>query len=240
MEIETIAKKVEGVWLPKDEKHLVDWMVNSKGSHREHGKITYQWSKQQAAMALMHAHIPDAKSKLFIDVGAHVGLWSMWWAREMQAVLAFEPVQNMASIYDYNMAFVENYELIRAALGEKAGTLSLSFNPENTGNTHKAHAGDDPATTMDVALYTLDGFFKERPSLVMPVGAMKVDCEGTEEAVLRGARATIEAYRPLIVVEQKKGAEYYGADPLGAVKFLHTLGYRTAKTMSGDHIMVPE
>jgi len=69
---------------------------------------------------------------------------------------------------------------------------------------------------------------------------MKVDCEGTEEAVLRGARATIKAYRPLIVVEQKKGAEYYGADPLGAVKFLHSLGYRTAKTMSGDHIMVPE
>lgn len=238
MEADTmIAHLVEGVYMPVGEQHLLEWMLHSKGAHREDGIVTYQWSKQEAARAAMREHIPNWQAKTFVDVGGHVGLWSMWWAPIMAHTVAFEPIPSMASLYRKNMQDRGDYTLFEKAVGEHPGSLKLAFNPYNTGNTHTAHKGDKgldlitvPMTTVDYEIGRLD---------LPPVGAMKVDCEGTELAVLKGAVRMIEHDRPLIVVEQKKGAEYYDADPLGAVKFLQSeLDYRTVKVMSGDHIMV--
>ena len=237
MQLEEIGQFVEGVWLPKGEVHLLEWMQTSKGAHREGGIITYQFAKQRFAQQAMHKHIDNWSSKTFVDVGAHVGLWSMWWAPAMKYTLAFEPIPTMAALYHANMQDRGTYGLVEAAAGEHPGSLTLAFNPHNTGNTHMTHGKDEGLDLFTVPLTTVD---YEVAQLDIPeVGVMKVDCEGTELQVIKGAVQTIECYHPLIVVEQKKGAEYYGADPLGAVKLLMEYGYRTARTMSGDHIMVP-
>ena len=93
---------MQGVWLPKDEEHLTKWMVKSKGTFIKDGKITYQWSKQSHAMHLAEKYIKDWHRKTFVDVGAHVGLWSMWWGKEMADVIAFEPIPEMQEIYRAN------------------------------------------------------------------------------------------------------------------------------------------
>ena len=238
MGLEDIGQFVEGVWMPKGEKHLLEWMQNSKGAHRENGTMTYQWAKQVEARQAMVEHISEWPSKMFVDVGAHVGLWSMWWSPLMDATLAFEPIPTMAALYHANMKGRGAYHLEEKAVGEFPGTLKLAFNPENTGNTHKVHSKDEGLDVFTVPLTTVD---YEIVRFAGPrVGAMKIDCEGTELEVVKGATLMIDRDRPVIIVEQKKGAEYYGADPLGAVKFLEKeCGYRTRKVMSGDHIMVP-
>lgn len=236
MELDSIGKYVSGVWLPKGEVHLTDWMLNSKGRYFKDDVATYQWSKQNAAMGIMRQYIPYWNQRSFIDVGAHVGLWSMWWGPIMKAVVAFEPIPPMRDLYRANMVGRGHYHLSATALGSAPGKTALMFNPENTGNTHAARAGETglekimcEVTTLDLALGSLSDF---------PIpGVIKIDCEGVEEAVVRGGEQTIKAHRPLIIVEQKKGAAYYGSSPLGAVDLLRGWGYHTVKEMSGDYIM---
>lgn len=238
MGLSDIAVQVEGVWLPKGEKHLLEWMTKSKGAVRRDGKITYQWSKQQFAMDLAERFIPDLKKRTFVDVGAHVGLWSMWWAPLCGQVVAFEPIPQMREIYSANMAGVSHI-LSPFALGDVGGSVTLSFNPENTGNTHRYRDdGGSDGVSIEAPLAPLDVVYPGLSHLKM--GVLKIDCEGSEEAVVVGALNTIKQERPLIVVEQKKGAEYYGASPTGAVDRLLGIGYRTVHTLSGDYFMVHE
>jgi len=72
------------------------------------------------------------------------------------------------------------------------------------------------------------------------VDFIKIDCEGYEENVLRGAIETIKRDRPVIIVEQKRdmATARFGLEPLGAVKFLQSLGYQVAQEISGDYLMV--
>ena len=73
------------------------------------------------------------------------------------------------------------------------------------------------------------------------VDFIKIDCEGYEHRVVRGAVETIKRCTPVIIVEQKahKLQQNYGTKGVPAVDFLLALGYVTKKVMSGDYIMVP-
>lgn len=238
-DLASLAKKVEGVYLPKDEEHLVEWMTRSKGRFIKDDRITYQWSKQEAAMTLAAEYIPDWRKATFVDVGAHVGLWSMWWGLEMAKVIAFEPIPAFRTIFKANMAQQINYDLLEYALSDEEGEFAMRFDPTNTGNT-RAYADNEAidAAIIDAPVGTLDGLL---PGVlgVQTMGVLKIDCEGYEERVLRGGERMIAVHRPLIIVEQKKGAEYYGFEPLGAVDYLRSLGYRSVREMSGDHLMLP-
>lgn len=211
-------------------------MTDSKGTFIKDGKITYQWAKQKTAMKFAKQYIPDFHEKTFVDIGAHVGLWSMWWGKVMNHVVAFEPIPEMCLLYEMNCRNIR-HSLHETALSDEFGEIELHFNPENTGNTHTAHDKDVGGRKQTVIVRMLDQILP--PILgTSRVGAMKIDCEGFEEKIVRGAKAVIEAHKPLIIVEQKKGTAYYGFNPTGAADYLETLGYQTLKVMSGDHIMV--
>ena len=69
-----------------------------------------------------------------------------------------------------------------------AGTLEPGF---------QEHLGDAP--TVEVPVVALDDL---RPLLDLPPpDFVKVDVEGFEDEVLRGARRTVEAHRPTLMVE---------------------------------------
>ena len=69
---------------------------------------------------------------------------------------------------------------------------------------------------------------------------IKLEWVTLEENVLRGAIETIKRDRPVIIVEQKRdmATARFGLEPLGAVKFLQSLGYQVAQEISGDYLMV--
>jgi len=229
---------VEGVHLPAQEHHLRHWMVASKGRHVKDGKITYQWKKQKAAMKYAMTYIENCKDKCFVDVGAHVGLWSMQWQERMASVVAFEPIPQMREIYWKNVQ--PNYvKMVECALGDETKELILHFNPHNTGNTHAMKAGEETPNPIKAKMCRLDDILPEALAQDgKPMGVLKIDCEGFEQKIIEGGLKVINEYKPLIIVEQKKGTDYYGFDPEGAANLLKEHGYQTLKIMSGDHIMV--
>lgn len=213
-------KNVSGWFFPDHEKHLPEWMAHPKNKLVMNGRQAYQGKKQLAALALCRDF------RVAIDVGGHVGLWSFNLGHRFAHVHAFEPVAEHRDCFYQNVPLA-NVHMHGVALGSEPGFVSISTEQGSSGNSHVKGAGD-------IRMVTLDSMGLE------DVDFIKIDVEGFEENVCRGARSTIERCRPVMVVEQKRDmAQRFELPLLGAVRFLEGLGYRVAQEISGDYIMVP-
>jgi hypothetical protein len=85
-----------------------------------------------------------------------------------------------------------------------------------------AVAGLTPGRGVAVPVVTLDEYFRGE---ARRIAALKVDVEGHELAVLRGARRVLERHAPLVVVECE--VRHVGEDGVRAVlQFFAERGYR--------------
>lgn len=210
-------KSVGGIWLPAHDQHLGKWMLDR--NEQVDGRLTYQYHK--LTEALKHVKF----FRCAVDIGAHVGLWSMHLAKRFVEVQAFEPIGLHRHCFNLNVDS-DNVELSAVALGEVAGSIAMHTTPGSSGDSWVKGDGDIPLVTLDSLELTAVDF-------------IKLDCEGYELFALRGGRATIERWRPAICVEQKPGkAKQFGLKDTEAVDFLKGLGYALAREMGGDYIMV--
>ena len=214
--------KTDGWFFPDGEAHLPVWMGNPKVRMFLNGRAAYQGQKQVAAMGLCK------RKRVAVDVGGHVGLWSFNLANEFREVHAFEPVAAHRECFLANTTGFENITLHACALGDHEGMVAIRTEPTSSGDSRVDGAGDIP-------MHTLDSFALSQVDLI------KIDTEGHELFVLRGAEETLSRCKPVVIVEQKKGhAQRYGLGETDAVPYLQSLGYRVAKEMSGDFLMVCE
>lgn len=133
-----------------------------------------------------------------IDVGAHIGNHSLWFAGICGFdVVALEP--NPTSFVSLSANFSRNAIRARAvniAAGEKRGRGTLQeLRPGNSGMTEVVPGEGD------VRITPIDRLGCQN------VGLIKVDTEGAELDVLRGAFETIARDRPLIYVETTDNLE---------------------------------
>lgn len=188
------------------------------------GVPTYQYNKYEAARGI------TKQRRRAIDVGANVGLWSKFLVKDFQTVEAFEPVPEYARCF---LANVEGANLHKVALGEKRGRIDMArHNDGACGDTSPATGSENEViVAQNVPIKTLDSYeFDE-------VDLLKIDCEGFELFVLKGALETIEKCKPVIVVEQKpKHGQTYGLADDEAAQLLTQMGARLHTIISGDYI----
>ena len=203
--------------LPDGEAHLQAWMQSV--NRRVDGRLTYQYGKYEEALK----HCKNFGTA--IDVGAHVGLWSYYMARDFKAVKSFEPMPEHQACWKENCKDRGNAELFAYALGADTGSVSLSSGANSSGDTSVSGVGDIPMRKLD--------FFRFED-----VDLIKIDCEGYEMNVLQGARLTLELHKPVVIVEQKPThAQKYGFKETEAVDYLRSLGAKLKATISGDYIL---
>jgi FkbM family methyltransferase len=208
-----------GGWMfPDGESHLQGWM--QKINQKIDGRLTYQFSKLHAATSY------GQRFRNAVDVGGHVGLWSRYLAKRFAHVYAFEPMTTHRECFALNVdAF--NVTLYPMALGEKEGSVSMHTNSTSSGDTWVDGDGDIPMHTLDSL--ELDD-----------VDFIKIDTEGHELFVLRGAAATLKRCRPVIIVEQKPGhAQRFGIGEKDAIPYLQSIGYKLQQEIAGDYILTP-
>jgi FkbM family methyltransferase len=172
---------------------------------------------------------------LLIDVGAHDGLLTLPLSRLPGAeVLAFEPLPAAFARLRTACDGHPNIALRPQALGDAPGTLVLSVPVvdgvalEQWASTAKDFSGHGPhvgAERLEVPVVTLDSL--ELPQL----SAMKIDAEGAEYEVLRGARDTLRRCRPVLTLEleerHRQGATW------AVPAFLDALDYVTCFAHAG-------
>ncbi|MDB5369370.1 MAG: FkbM family methyltransferase [Roseomonas sp.] len=169
-----------------------------------------------------------------VDVGAHDGLLTLPLAALPGArVLAFEPLPSAFARLTRACAG-RGIELHRQALGDRPGQQALSLPvlagvPQeqwaSTVKTFTGHGAHVEAVAMEVPVVTLDS------QGLTDLTAMKVDAEGAEYEVLRGARETLRRCRPVLSLELE---ERHRAGSTWAVPaFLDALDYITCFELHG-------
>jgi len=144
----------------------------------------------------------------FVDAGADQGLYTLLAARlvgPMGTVWAFEPSERERQRLGQNVELNALGDVVRVfpfALADEDGRTDLQIaEDEHAGhNTLGAFAYDvQPLRAETVPLRTLDGVAKEHGLDRLDV--LKIDVEGAECRVLRGAHGVLRRFRPFILFE---------------------------------------
>ncbi len=131
---------------------------------------------------------------VMIDVGAWYGPWSQRLARRADHLIAIEPTSRHRVL---RTTLPGNAEVIQAAASDHSGSGELWTAGDGDGaeGLSSMHRRDIHGGRITVPLIRVDDL------ALTGVTFMKIDVEGHELAVLRGAQATIARDRPRLVVE---------------------------------------
>lgn len=153
-------------------------------------------------LALQSALAPD---EIAVDVGAHKGsfAWGLSRAVPRGKVVAFEPQPALAEYVRSACSRwgLQNVVVEHSGVSEFSGRLTLAI--PGTGISHGASfepviRETKKCQTIEVPTYSLDDYFANE---TRRIGAIKIDVEGHELSVLRGATRLIQEHAPLIVCE---------------------------------------
>jgi len=161
---------------------------------------------------------------LFADVGANVGSYTILASGVAKArSVSFEPVPSTFSRFVDNIRINHIDEMVVAvnsAVGDQIG--SISFTTDRDTVNHATVAGEKCAKSALVNVTTLDEYFKvECPSLI------KIDVEGYEFQVLKGAQETLKNPKlKSIIVEINDSCRLYGYSESETITMMVDNGFR--------------
>jgi FkbM family methyltransferase len=164
------------------ERDGLSWEIPGGGLGARTALLEHEpWVKE-----LLTSHFrPD---DVFVDVGANVGAYSVRAASGGMKVYAFEPNPETVKVLKRNAEINHvSIDLLEYALGSADGNAKMSPN----GALSRISADG----AIEVPLRTLDSFDLPRVDL------LKVDVEGYELEVLKGARKTLARCHPTVFVE---------------------------------------
>lgn len=167
-------------------------------------------------------NIEVLKDKDILDVGGFIG----------DSILILKPLTEKR-VFSFE-ALAEHYELMKKTVAmnrlndvvlEKMalGDANEEIQIEVAGSSSSINPNEAVEITGSetVMMRTLDSYVEEHP---MDIGLIKVDIEGAEQQFLKGARKTIEKYRPVLLM-----SIYHNADDFFHIKPIiesWNLGYK--------------
>jgi FkbM family methyltransferase len=157
--------------------------------------------------------------QVVVEVGANIGVHTVFLAGQVGrkgAVVAFEPQRIIYQTLCANLALnnIPNVHCFNTALGAAPGSVFVPpINYWELGNFGGVPLGGYTEGE-SVTLFTLDSYN------LSPCHFLKVDVEGMEEQVLRGAAKLIAEKRPILYVENDK-PEKAASLP----RYIDSLGY---------------
>jgi FkbM family methyltransferase len=204
-----------------------DQVLKLKGRlHEAFDEGVRRQSLDDHAMRVVLATLLRADSNA-IDVGANEGavLESIVRIAPRGRHIAFEPIPEL---HDDLVGRFPGVDVRRAALYDSAGTVSFAHNLEQPAYSGLRQRSDvdtspDGLRQISVATERLDDVLEEAyvPTLI------KIDVEGAELGVLRGAVETLHRHRPHILFEHGMGgADLYEAGPTELFDLLDACGLR--------------
>ncbi len=158
-----------------------------------------RWRRGDEEPELALLPILCSPTRVSVDVGANFGMYTSRMIGLSRRCVAFEPIPAFARMLA--RGFRAAVDVHGVALSDRTGTVELRVPDLDTG-----YATIDPANRLStrssvpidrlhVPMARLDDF------ALGDVGFIKVDVEGHEEAVLRGAEATLARCRPNVIAE---------------------------------------
>jgi FkbM family methyltransferase len=170
-----------------------------------HRLLRYRWSAERVELRYTLSREFTGGSAL--DIGAHRGVYSYWMHRQFRnatRIVAFEPQAELAEYLSrFRRAFhLERMEVVPLGLSSHSGSRQMHRPRGHWGAaTLDEFSYDSTATDVfNVPVTTIDEYLAAHPEL-RPVQFIKCDVEYHEAEVLSGARETLRADRPELLIE---------------------------------------
>jgi FkbM family methyltransferase len=180
-----------------------------------------------------------------VDIGAHVGISVHQWAPLFEQVHAFEPMIDHFECLEFNTAKFDNVVRHNCAMSNQSAMLKGAYRTmKNSGSFQLVddefvEVNHKKAKIYDIPSKRLDEFELENVDLI------KIDVEGWEFEVLRGAEQTIRRCKPVLMVEftnggglENKSMHNYNVDEY--MEFIESLDYKLISSAGDDSIYIPK
>lgn len=179
-------------------------------------------------------------SKCFVDIGAHVGTWTLPFANYCQHVYSFECTPRTHNVLCGNIALRnvdDKVTVHKTAVGDFNGTTTLHILCEDGGGNSCLRTNGTPYET---PIHTLDSFHLDN------IGMIKIDVEGFEEHVFRGMTETLGRNNyPRIFFES--WADYREKEGIPAIElrrklfaYIESIGYRVIPVRGWEEMFIAE
>ena len=170
-----------------------------------------------------------------IDIGVYRGVYSYEMAKYSKMVHAFEPNPIIFKDIELNLSkIIKNINLYNFALSDKENKVLLKVPIRNKNydksnyeeyfqmgraTIHEQNVMGD-IETFEIKSKKLDNFtFSNRISFI------KIDVEGHEMSVIKGAENTIKQYKPTLLVEIEE--KHSKQKVLASINYINSLGYES-------------
>jgi len=191
-------EKVNNFWVPKNDVHFEEWKAGKPFT-------------QNKCLLKFIDYCVDKNKKFnhILDIGAWVGTWSMAMNKFCGRVVAFEPDSLHYECLVKNVS--DDIETHRLAVGSEEKLISLS---EDNFTQSKRIIGEG-----SIPMITIDSMKLDDVDLI------KIDVEGYEMEVLKGAVNTLESVSYLMI-ELNNNTKKYGSSNIEIEKHVQSLGFR--------------
>lgn len=150
-----------------------------------------------ATEAFLAEYVVPEAGKRFVDVGANVGMWALFVAGKGFEVYAFEPAPKTFRVLKDKANKYANLHVYPYALGEEDSVGKMGLLNRVWGG---GIMGAQEKETAIVTIRALDSMN------LVNVGVIKIDTEGYETPILKGAKNLINREKPRLVIEVHKGS----------------------------------
>ncbi len=144
--------------------------------------------------------LDSVRNKDIIDAGGYVGDTALLFSSYTdKSIHVFEASPSNMDIIRETIRLnqLENIVPVSKALGEKSGTATFSLGERNSCNSLVERPGYNYPDHIEVPVITLDDYVRENN---LEVGLIKVDIEGGEQLLLKGAVETICTQHPILLI----------------------------------------
>lgn len=164
-------------------------------------------------------------SMLLFDIGAHFGAFSLAAAHFGARAIAIDPSPEAIKMIGIEIALnkcIGSVEIFRAAVSDSNGVIGMLSSGVFSDGYFKAASRKPKSELTPVQAVTID-------QMALKFGTpthIKIDVEGHEAAVLRGASLTLKQFSPVLFLElHNEMVTAAGGDPFLAVEELGRLHY---------------
>jgi FkbM family methyltransferase len=206
----TVVTEIDGITYDLDLTQDIDSNLYFKGCHEPWTTAFINNSVKPGMVAL--------------DIGANVGAHALRLAKLVGPagrVIAFEPMSWAFAKLKRNASLNAGFNLTLENIGlaDFEGTRRLKIASRVPLDPGKGDFDEE-----DIRLMRLDDYLSERP--VERVDFIKIDVDGMDYKVLRGAAASLRRYRPLMIAELAPAyLAKYGDSPAALLELLSSLAY---------------
>lgn len=139
-----------------------------------------------------------------LDIGANTGVFSVLAANKCinGSVYSFEPKSSTFASLEKNISFCKNSRAFRIALGDQHGKRFLIFRGDSVSNAISdstmmvSYSKSAPGEEIEIT--TIDDFVEYNN--IKKIDFIKIDTEGYEKNVIKGAKNTLINFKPVIAM----------------------------------------